>query len=279
MQNDMITEILATLSKGQLIPYFGPGVNTLEGVAGKIPAAPEQLVDHLTAKSSVPGKIRKNLTAAAQFIENFKHRKTVQTAMTAAFSVDAGESALHRWVLTQPNLPLVVHAWYDSVPQSVLKGRDNWGMVQAVSQAEYFGTWCHYFDSEGKKLDIEPGNANFATLLYQPIGSVWPAQNYLVSDSDYVEVLTEIDIQTPIPVEVQTIRKDRNFLFLGCRFNTQLERSFARQVMKRSSDKHWAILPGELTKNELRFLEEQKITRVDMTLEQFVEQVMEVVPA
>jgi hypothetical protein len=28
---------------------------------------------------------------------------------------------------------------------------------------------------------------------------VRPAANFLVSDSDYVEVLTEIDIQTPIP--------------------------------------------------------------------------------
>jgi hypothetical protein len=39
--------------------------------------------------------------------------------------------------------------------------------------------------------------------------------------------------------------------------------------MKRSSDRHWAVLPGELTRNEARFLEEQNITRIDMTLEEF----------
>ena len=32
----------------------------------------------------------------------------------------------------------------------------------------------------------------------------------------------EIDIQTPIPAIVQQRRKDRNFLFLGCRFAYQL---------------------------------------------------------
>ena len=37
------------------------------------------------------------------------------------------------------------------------------------------------------------------TILYKPHGAVTPAQNVLVADSDYVEVLTEIDIQTPIP--------------------------------------------------------------------------------
>ncbi|MCP2848964.1 SIR2 family protein, partial [Salmonella enterica subsp. enterica serovar Typhimurium] len=76
-------------------------------------------------------------------------------------------------------------------------------------------------------------------------------------DSDYVEVLTEIDIQTPIPQEVQALRSGRSFLFLGCRFNDQLTRSFARQIMKRSSDRHWALLPDEPTRMEAKFLAEQ----------------------
>jgi len=91
-----------------------------------------------------------------------------------------------------------------------------------------------------------------------------------VSDSDYVEVLTEIDIQTPIPAEIQALRKDHNFLFLGCRFNDQLSRSFARQIMKRSSGRHWAVLPDEPTRMEKLFLAEQSITRIDMPLPDFV---------
>ncbi len=57
---------------------------------------------------------------------------------------------------------------------------------------------------------------------------------------------------------------------MGCRFNHQLTRTYARQVMKRSSDKHWAIIEGPLTRMEQRFMEEQNITRIDMPLAQFV---------
>jgi hypothetical protein len=39
--------------------------------------------------------------------------------------------------------------------------------------------------------------------------------------------------------------------------------------MKRSSDHHWAVLPGNLTRNEARFLQEQNIERIDMSLEAF----------
>ena len=73
-------------------------------------------------------------------------------------------------------------------------------MVQGVSQAEHSGNWVHYFDADGSHAGVEADwGSDWKTLLYQPLGSVWPARNFLVSDSDFVEVLTEIDIQTPIP--------------------------------------------------------------------------------
>ncbi len=102
------------------------------------------------------------------------------------------------------------------------------------------------------------------------MGAVTPAGNYLVSDSDYVEVLTEIDIQSPIPAVVQNLRAGRNFLFLGCRFDGEIGRTFARQIIKRSSDQHWAVLPGELTKNEQKFLDTYNITPIDITLAEAV---------
>ena len=62
----------------------------------------------------------------------------------------------------------------------------------------------------------------------------------------------------------------RNFLFLGCRFSKQLDRLFAHQILKRSSQKHWAVVPEEPTRNEARFMEEHFIERVPMTLSEFV---------
>jgi hypothetical protein len=68
---------------------------------------------------------------------------------------------------------------------------------------------------------------------------------------------------------VQTLRTGRSFLFLGSRFANQLERSFARQIMKRSSDRHWAIIEGELTRNEEKFLREQNISHIDANIVDF----------
>ena len=267
-----LNSIFASLAAGTIVPYFGPGALSWTETPSPIPASTAQLAARLVTRSPVPHKLRGNLSGAAQFIESFKHRKTLNTAMSEAFQIEASPTALHRFFFNHPSVRLAVHAWYDDLPQRTLAARDDWYMVQGVSQAEHRDGWAHYFDSHGMRLDASHLNApgGRSLLLYQPLGSVWPARNYLVSDSDFVEVLTEIDIQTPIPEPVQQLRAGRSFLFLGCRFHSQLERQFARQIIKRSSDLHWAILPEEPSRNEARFLEECNIVRIEMRIDAFL---------
>jgi hypothetical protein len=263
---ELPTAVLDGLHTGTLAPYLGPGMLALCQGA-RPPADPAALAAQLTARVSVPGKIRNRLTAAAQFIENFKHRKTLVKAMDEAFSTVAGPSALHH-ALAQLRAPLIVDTWYDDTLRSALaaaRDRVDWTEVQGLSQSEHFGTWTGWYDAAGT---AQPDPIPAPTVLYRPWGGHAPAANYLVSDSDFVEVLTEIDIQTPIPQVVQQRRAGLGFVFLGCRFNDQLPRAFARQIMKRSRGPHYAVLPDEPTRMEARFLLEQGITRIALPLAQ-----------
>lgn len=266
--HEVITDIARQLESGSVVPYLGPEMLSLCADV-PVPVTPLALAGFMTAKVSVPHKIRQRLTQAAQFIENFKHRKSVVQLMDEAFAQAPEPSALHR-ALAASAAPLWVDTWYDDTfPRALSQARPagGWLQSQGLSQSEHFGQWTGTYAADGSPHD-GPLPAG-AALLYKPLGGHAPASNYLVSDSDYVEVLTEIDIQTPIPAEVQARRSGRHFLFLGCRFDDQLTRSFARQIMKRSSDHHWAVLAGEPTRMEARFLEEQGITRIPLPLADF----------
>jgi hypothetical protein len=265
---DLIQAIARQLDAGTVIPYLGPDMLSLCSDL-KVPATPLALAEIMTAKVSVPHKIRKRLTQAAQFIENFKHRKSVVHLMNEAFASSPAPSALHL-ALAGSGAGLWVDTWYDDTFAAALAktpSKGSWVQVQGLSQSEHFGRWTGAYAADGTALPGLPADAR--RILYKPIGRHDPAGNYLVSDSDYVEVLTEIDIQTPIPAAVQAWRSGRHFLFLGCRFDDQLTRCFARQIMKRSSDRHWAVLPEEPTRMEARFLQEQGIMRIDLPLAQF----------
>ena len=263
---DLIQTIARSLDSGSVIPYLGPDMLSL-CASPQVPATPLALAESMTSKVSVPHKIRKRLTQAAQFIENFKHRKSVVHLMNEAFAATPSPSPL-QLALAASKVGLWVDTWYDDSMAAALKATPGvWSQVQGLSQSEHFGDWTGVYAADGSLRPDAPATAE--RLLYKPLGSHGPVGNYLVSDSDFVEVLTEIDIQTPIPAAVQAHRTGRSFLFLGCRFDDQLTRCFARQIMKRSSERHWAVLPDEPTRMEARFLLEQNITRIAMPLAQF----------
>ncbi|MEW5791760.1 MAG: SIR2 family protein [Pseudomonadota bacterium] len=263
---DQIFKTIAQgLAEGRIVPYLGPGALPQPG---PVPADASALATWLSSQITIPHKIRTNLTAAAQYIENFKHRKTLHGLMVKAYLADIPDGPVQDWLAGLPKLPLAVSVWYDDTVARAQRARPSWGRIQGLSQAEHHGQWYGYYGADGQAAEAGAAQA-WETLVYEPWGAISPAGNFLVSDSDFVEVLTEIDIQTPIPPEVQERRRDRHFLFLGCRFRNQLERIFARQIMKRSSDRHWAIIERPYTRNEARFMEEQRITPISMPLEAF----------
>jgi SIR2-like domain len=225
-----------------------------------MPTTPEALASFFASKVTPPRRARGNAWASAQHIEISKHRSAVTTLMTQAFARPVEPTRLHHH-LASLSLPVIVDAWYDAAMRAALGERDGWGEVQGITRiGNGENRWYRFYDSLGQEVDSAVAGS-WATVLYKPHGSVQPANNFLISDADYVEALTEIDIQTPIPDIIEKRRTGQTFLFIGCRFNDQLLRSYARQIIKRSADTHYAIVdPDALSRNELRFLLEQGLT-------------------
>ena len=206
--------------------------------------------------------------SVAQFIESRRHRKTLQAFMADIFAAPAAPGPMLRFLARLP-LSLVVNSWYDDAFAVALReaGRDDFVEIQGITRAGVRADiWTRTYDAAGSECDAAAAEAA-RTVLYSPHGGVRPARNFLVADSDYVEVMTEIDIQTPIPLAVKARRTERGFLFLGCRFHDQMLRTYARQIMKRSKGPHFAVADTEaLTRNELKFYADQGIEIIDLPL-------------
>ncbi|MDA9537616.1 transcriptional regulator [Bradyrhizobium sp. CCBAU 21362] len=264
-----LVDIAAGLRAASIIPYLGPGLAEL--CRSDVPTTPEALAGFFASKVPLPRRARGNAWASAQHIEISKHRSAVTALMTQAFARPVEPTRLHHH-LASLSLPVIVDAWYDDAMRAALGKRDGWGEVQGITRAGIGeNRWYRFYDPVGQEVDSAVAGS-WATVLYKPHGSVQPANKFLVSDADYVEALTEIDIQTPIPDIIKERRTGQTFLFIGCRFNDQLLRSYARQIIKRSADTHYAIVdPDALSRNEFRFLLEQGLTPLAIGLPRAVE--------
>lgn len=265
----VLADVAAQLRAGQVVPFLGPGLADLSKPSA--PMTPEALAAFFATKVALPRRAKGNAWASAQHIESMKHRSTVTALMTEAFAPPVEPTALHRYLASLP-LPMIVDTWYDGAMRAALSQRSDWGEVQGITRAGIGeDRWYRFYDAAGAETDRAAAE-KWATVLYKPHGSIVPAKNFLISDADYVEVLTEIDIQTPIPDVVKGRRTGRSFLFIGSRFHDQLLRTYARQVSKRSTTAKYAIVePDTLTKNELRFFLAQGMTPIAVPLARAIE--------
>jgi len=257
-QGEWVREVRRGLEAGRLAPYLGTGVAALTGTS--VPTSYEALAVFLGSKVSLPKRARGNVWAAAQYIESQKHRSTLVALLNEAFATPVPPMAFHSFLARLP-LPLIIDTWYVSAMRTALAGRRDWGEIQGTSRAKLAHVrWTQAYDASGNPVPDEEA-VGWKTLLYEPHGCVAPDNNFLAADSDYVETLTEIDIQTPIPEEVQRRREGLGFVFLGCRFHDQLLRTYARQIAKRSRGPHYVVLdPATATRNERRFVSELGMT-------------------
>lgn len=258
---DMLEQAMNEVSAGKRIAYLGPEVSALSG--GGAPTSPAALCAIIEAQVRAPRRASGNLWSVAQYVESRKFRATLDTLVRDAFAPAAAfANPVHDW-LARVRPPMVVDTWYDDGLLRAFERVRDWGLVQGVSRnGEWIDIFTRAYDSAG--TEVGEASPDWKTLLYKPHGLARPGASFLISDSDYVEVLTEIDIQRPIPEEVQRRRTGRPLLFLGCRFDDQMLRTFARQIGKRSAEGHVAVMPGPLTRMEARFLDELGITWLDL---------------
>lgn len=269
----VVDTAIGRLVTGRAVPFLGPGLLAATGEPAPIPLAPEAVAAALNRFTAAPGRIRTNMWSVAQYIEQRRHRRTLVANMAEIFKPMVAPAPLHRALARLTRLSLIVDTWYDGAMRDALAARDDWAEVQGVTRAlETYDVWWRPYGPEGG--EIAPSELESAhLLLYKPHGAVTPAHNFLVADSDYVEVLTEIDIQSPIPQAVIDRRAGRSFVFLGCRFDDQMLRIYARQIAKRSAGPHVALVadPDALTRNERSFFADQMIVPVRMGLDAFTE--------
>jgi hypothetical protein len=256
-----IGEIARLWKDGSLVVYLGPDL--FVDPPG-FPTSEAELCARLCEKVTVPGRLKGKLHESAQYIESYKHRKTLTSLMGEIFSKEADAAPVHR-ILSEFPLPLVVDTWFSTISsKSLVQPGDI--QISAVSRAEYRDQWYRIDRKTTDGWEPADKSTSFGRVLYRPFGTMIPNVEVLVSDADFVEVLTEIDIQTPLPEWVKTHRTGRHFLFLGCHFDDQTTRMFARQIMKRSSNRHFVVTDGPILPKEGRFYEQEGIAVLPLSL-------------
>jgi hypothetical protein len=90
-------------------------------------------------------------------------------------------------------------------------------------------------------------------ILFKPMGSPIPDANYIASDADYVDYITELMGGFAIPAFLKEYRKEKQYVFLGIRMTRDTERMVLSDIIYAAKEpKGWALIP-EPNDKERRF--------------------------
>jgi hypothetical protein len=271
MQRQFAT-ILAALNDGSVVPYLGPGV--LAGVVGTahgqpIPADSDSLILAMNGGKPMAPKLMYEFPRAAMNVELKRGRKALTRFLDETYRDTAwSRSPLHQ-ELAGRGLAYIIDINRDTQLQTAYAGKPHTLIVGVarISASAYRFRIYHYDGALYQAIDQEAVDTNLP-ILFKPLGTPLPQSEYIASDADFVDYLTELMGGFAIPGFLKRLRQGKRYLLLGLRLNRDTERMLLSDITF-GADKPagWALIPGANAK-EKRFLDKLGFELVDARADQ-----------
>lgn len=270
MTEPLFTEIIDGLKSGQIVPYLGAGalsgaVNVETGTP--IPADSDSLIIAMNSGPMAP-KLMYEFPRAAMNQELKKGRSYVTRFLTEWYGNKKWTRApVHDWLATlKPhyvvdiNRDTQLQETYSDVPHTLIVG------VSRITGTDYRFKIYHYDGSSYKETTQEEIDTKLP-ILFKPMGTPLPEANYVASDADYVDYITELMGGFAIPSFLKEYRKEKQYLFIGLRLNRDSERMVMSDIIyDAASPKAWALIK-EPTAKEQRFCMRMGIEIIEADLD------------
>lgn len=265
--------IFSGLSDGSVVPYLGPGV--LNGVIdpnGKpIPADSDSLILAMNNGLPMAPKLMFEFPHAAMNVELKHGRSAVNKFLDSTYrDVQWSTSALHT-SLAQQKLPYIIDTnrdtqlqkQYAATPHTLIVG------IARMSGKEYRFRLFNYDGTNYSAIKPEAVDSGLP-VLFKPLGTPLPESNYIASDADFVDYITELMGGFAIPSFVKRSRQNKHYLLLGMRLNRDTDRMvFSDIIFGADKPAGWALIPHP-TDKEKRYLERLNIEIVNADVTEFL---------
>lgn len=267
MVDNVFNEIIDGIKSGQVIPYLGPGA--LQGSTNKetgeaIPADSDSLIYAMNDGKPMAPKLMYEFPRAAMNLELKRGRSFITKFLTKLYGENQWtRSPLHDVIaalkphyVIDTNRDTQLQDSYSGIPHNLIVG------LSRIGGTDYRFKIFHYDGSSYNEVEQEQVAPDLP-ILFKPMGTPIPEANYVASDADYVDYITELMGGFSIPSFLKEYRKHKQYVFLGMRMKRDTERMVLSDItFGADSPRAWALIP-EPTAKEQRFCKRYDIEIID----------------
>lgn len=270
-------DIKQKLQEGSLIPFLGMGIFK-ESVAkdgSTLPFDSDSMILALNNGRAMSHRLMYEYSRAAMSLEQRKGREFIVQMTNHIYSSKEYELPLvYQWLATiKPRY--VIDTNLDDSLQKIYANDDHF-LITGISRitADYDRYIIYQYDAKSKtyaqkakeELTLE------LPILFKPMGSTKPAMNFIISDADFVDWLTEAMGGYAIPKILKEYRENKEYLFLGVDFSKDTFRMVANEITIGSKGGYVLFDKEELSKKEDKFIKMHNLVNLNSTIDTFIKE-------
>lgn len=278
MSSTVLSEILTGLYDKRVVPYLGPGVlfdSTNKVTGTPIPADSESLILAMNNGKPMAPKLMYEFPRAAMNQELKKGRNFLGQFLTKLYGeTEYTRAAVHNWIaewkpayVIDINRDTQLQDSYADEEHTLIVG------VARITASQFRFRIYQYDGKEYSEIEQEQVDQRLP-ILFKPMGSPKPEANYIASDADYVDYITELMGGFAIPDFLKEYRKDKQYLLVGVPLNRDSERMVMSDIIYGANPEHkgW-VLNKTPTNKEIRYCKKVGLEILDLDVKDLLEAV------
>ncbi|MDD2639788.1 MAG: SIR2 family protein [Arcobacteraceae bacterium] len=268
-------DIKQKLQEGSLVPFLGMGIfkNTVAKDGTPLPFDSDSMILALNNGRAMSPRLMYEYSRAAMSLEQRKGREFIVQMTNHIYSSKEYELPLtYQWLKTiQPKYVIDTN-----VDDSLLKIYNDVDhiLITGISRitADYDRFVIYQFDATSQTYaQISKDELTLdLPILLKPMGSTKPAMNFIISDADFVDWLTEAMGGYAIPPILKELRRGKDYLFMGVDFSRDTFRMVANELTLELHGGITLIDKEELTKKEEKFIHTHNLENINMSIDEFI---------
>ncbi len=278
MSSTVLSEILTGLYDKRVVPYLGPGVlfdSTNKVTGAPIPADSESLILAMNNGKPMAPKLMYEFPRAAMNQELKKGRNFLGQFLTKLYGeTEYTRAAVHNWVaewkpayVIDINRDTQLQDSYADEEHTLIVG------VARITASQFRFRIYQYDGKEYFEITQEQVDQRLP-ILFKPMGTPKPEANYIASDADYVDYITELMGGFAIPDFLKEYRKGKQYLLIGVPLNRDSERMVMSDIIYGAdAEKKGWVLNKTPTDKEIRYCKKVGLEILDLDVHDLLEAV------
>jgi len=266
------------LYENKVVPYLGPGAlfdatNKLTGAP--MPADSHSLILAMNNGNPMAPKLMYEFPRAAMNQELKRGRNFLGQFLTKLYGeTEYTRASVHDW-LAEWRPAYVVDINRDTQLQETYSDEEH-TLIVGVARitASQFRFKIYHFDGTDYFEIPQEQVDHRLPILFKPLGTPKPEANYIASDADYVDYITELMGGFAIPDFLKEYRKGKQYLFIGVPLNRDSERMVMSDIVYGAAEKKGWVLNKNPTDKEIRYCKKIGLEILDVDVEELLATVL-----